>query len=69
MVIVVSVTPDGFMLPRLSHLTAMHSHDVPGGEEPTEQKHDGNGSMKKLHGANVSVSGAPFVKMAFGAAV
>lgn len=54
MVIVVVMAHRGFMMPWLPRLTAMLGHDMPSGQKPTEQKHDCNGSMKKLHGSNVS---------------
>ena len=69
MVIVAIVAADAFMVPRQCHLTAMLSHDMPGGEEPTEQKHDCNGSMKKPHEPKVSATGVRFVKRGFGRAV
>ena len=65
MMIVVSVAEDGFMLRRLRALTAMPSHDMPGGEEPAEQEHDCNGSMKKLHGPNPFANDGPTVKLGF----
>ena len=36
MVIVLTVAADSVMMPRLSHLTAMLSHDMPDGKKPTE---------------------------------